>query len=55
MRHILQIQILFFVLASIQTKETSLENDLQESFEVYNKLNNIETVIQSKSFMINST
>ena len=55
MRHILQIQILFFVLASIQTKETSLENDLQESFEVYNRLNNIETVNQSKSFMINST
>ena len=53
MRHILQI--LFFVLASIQTKETTLENDFQESLEIYNRLNNIETVNQSKSFMINST
>ena len=53
MKHILQI--LFIVLASIQTKETTLENDLQESLEVYNRFNNIETVSQSKSFMINST
>ena len=53
MRNILQI--LFFVLANIQTKDTTLENDLQESLEIYNRLNNIETVSQSKSFMINST
>ena len=53
MRHILQI--LFFVLASIQTKVLKFENDLQDSFEIYDRLNNIETVIQSKSFMINST
>ena len=53
MKHILYI--LFFVLTSSQAIETTLENDLQASLELYNRLNIIETVKQSKSFMINST
>ena len=47
--------IFLLILAYIQTENNQFTSYLEESIETYNKLNNFETVLVSKNFIINTT
>ena len=47
--------IFLLILAYIQTENNQFTSYLEESIETYNKLNNFETVLATKNFIINTT